>query len=278
MVDQIDRNSSIPLYEQIKHIIRFQILSGEYAFGSRLPTEEEYCQQFGVSAITIKRALNDLASADLISRRQGSGTIVTRKPVDDNLKLTAGFSEIARRSGRKPSSHILNIGSINATPNLLATFQLPPTTEIRFMSFQRLLITNDRPSVLLTAYVLEEIGEKMRRYDLDNISFYRLYEEILGRKVIRNENTLSPINVSPEAAKLLQVDPGSAHMHIRGVSYLEGGFTVEMSVGIYSGDYFEWKADTYQVRDTGETVSIDQVYREILVPEHSGLAEPASPR
>ena len=264
MIDQIDRNSSIPLYEQIKHIIRFQILSGEYTYGSRLPTEEEYCQQFDVSAITVKRALNELASAGLVSRRQGSGTIVTRKPVDENFKLTAGFSEIARRSGRKPSSRVLQIGTVEASPNLLNTFHLPPATAIRFMSFQRLMIANDRPSAVLTAYVIEEIGEKMRLYDLDNISFYRLYEEILGRKVARSENTLSPINVSPEVAKLLQVDPGSAHMHIRGVSYLEGGLTVEMSVGIFSGDYFEWKAETYQVREPEDALMLDQVYGEIL--------------
>jgi GntR family transcriptional regulator len=264
MIDQIDRNSSIPLYEQIKHIIRFQILSGEYSYGSRLPTEDEYCQQFAVSAITVKRALNELATAGLVSRRQGSGTIVTRKPVDESFKLTAGFSEIARRSGRKPSSRILSIRSIEANPNLLNTFQLPSNSAVRFMSFQRLMVANERPCAVLTAFVPEEIGEKMRRYDLDNISFYRLYEEILGRKVTRNENTLTPINVSAEAAKLLQVVPGSAHMHIRGVSYLEGGLTVEMSVGVFSGDYFEWKADTYQVRETDHSFSLDQVYGEIL--------------
>jgi len=264
MIDQIDRYSSIPLYEQIKQIIRFQILSGEFTFGARLPTEEEYCQQFGVSAITVKRALNELASAGLVSRRQGSGTIVTRKPVDDNFKLTAGFSEIARRSGRTPSSRLLKITSVEPTPNLVKTFQLPSTSGIRFMSFQRLMIANERPSAVITAYVLEEIGEKMRMYDLDNVSFYRLYEEIMGRKVTRNENTLSPINVSPELAKLLQVDPGSAHMYIRGVSYLEGGLPIEMSVSIFSGDYFEWKADTYQVRETEQELIPDQVYGEIL--------------
>ncbi|HUF36998.1 MAG TPA: GntR family transcriptional regulator [Anaerolineales bacterium] len=264
MIDQIDRDSSIPLYEQIKQIIRFQILSGEYTFGSRLPTEEEYCQAFSVSAITVKRALNELASAGLVSRRQGSGTIVTRQPVDDNFKLTAGFSEIARLSGRKPYSRILKIHTVPATPNLLKTFQLPANSEIRFMSFQRLMMTNDRPSAVLTAYVLEEIGETMRRYNLNGRSFYRLYEEILGRKVIRNENTLTPVNVSPDVARLLEVDPGSAHMHIRGVSYIEGGLTIEMSVSIFSGDYFEWKADTYQVREPAAERLLEPVYGEAL--------------
>ena len=265
MIDQIDRNSSIPLYEQIKQIIRFQILSGEYSFGSRLPTEEEYCQQFDVSAITVKRALNELASAGLISRRQGSGTVVTRRPVDDNFAMTAGFSEIARRSGRQSSSKILAIDLVKASQNLLHTFQLPLSSHnIRFMRFQRLMMTDGRPSAVLTAYVLEEIGQKMRQYELENRSFYRLYEEIVGRRVIRNENTLSPINVSADVAKILEVDPGAAQMHIRGVSYLEGGLTIEMSVGIFSGDFFVWKADTYQVRDSDPEPLLDHVIGEIL--------------
>jgi DNA-binding GntR family transcriptional regulator len=158
----------------------------------------------------------------------------------------------------------------------LKTFQLPPSADIRFMSFQRLMISDDRPSAVLTAYVLEEIGERMRRRELNGISFYRLYEEILGRKVIRNENTLSPINVSPDVAKLLEVDPGSAHMHIRGVSYMEGGLTVEMSVGVFSGDYFEWKADTHQVRDIDQAVSFDALYGEILVADASDPADVSS--
>lgn len=264
MIDRIDRSSSIPLYEQIKQIIRFQILSGDYPFGSRLPTEEEYCQQFKVSAITVKRALNELAQTGLVVRRQGSGTLVIRKPVDDNFKLTAGFSEVARRSGHAASSRILAIGLEEGTRNLLETFQVPSSSSVRFMWFQRLMLTDGRPSALLTAYVLEEVGQKMRAYPLENRSFYRLYEEILGRKVIRNENTLSPINVSPDAARLLEVHPGSAHMHIRGVSYMEGGLPVEMSVGIFSGDYFEWKADTYQVRDPNPEPFIDPARGEIL--------------
>ena len=264
MTDQIDRNSSIPLYEQIKQIIRFQILSGEYAYGSRLPTEEEYCQKFQVSSITVKRALSELANAGLVSRRQGSGTIVTRKPVDENFKLTAGFSEIARRSGRRPESNVLKVRRLDATESLLRTFQLPPAAEVGFMSFQRLLSTDGRPSALITAYVLEDLGQQMLKHKLDNASFYRLYEEILGRKVTRNENTLTPINVSPDAARLLQVTPGSAHMHIRGVSYIEGGLTVEMSVSIFSGDYFEWKADTYEVRDSEHEIPLDQVFGEML--------------
>ena len=198
-----------------------------------------------------------------MSRRQGSGTIVTRKPVDDNFKLTAGYSEIARRAGRRPESRVLKVRRLDATESLLSTFQLPPAANVGFMSFQRLMTSDGRPNAVITAYVLEDLGQQLLKYKLDNTSFYRLYEEILGRKVTRNENILSPINVSPEAARLLAVDPGSAHMHIRGVSYIEGGLAVEMSVGIFSGDFFEWKADTYEVRDAEHSVLPEQVYGDI---------------
>ncbi|KAA3646703.1 MAG: GntR family transcriptional regulator [Chloroflexi bacterium] len=264
MMDQIDRNSTIPLYEQIKQIIRSQILSGEYSFGSRLPTEEELCEQFDVSTITVKRALSELVRAGLIQRRRGSGTIVTRKPVDDNFNITAGFSEVARTHGRETSSKILGIELVEANENLLTTFQLPANSNSHFISFRRLLNVDDVPSAVLTAFVPEEIGEKMRKYDLENRSFYQLYEEITGRKVVRNENKLAPVSVSPEIAKLLDVSPGSAHMLIRGVSYLEGGLPTEMSVGIFSGDVFEWKADTYQVRNADQERSLDPVYGDFL--------------
>jgi len=269
-MDQIDRNSSIPLYEQIKQIVRAQILSGEYSFGSRLPTEEELCAQFGVSRITVKRALSELASVGLIRRRRGSGTIVTRKPVDDSFKQTAGFSEIARSNGREPGSKILEIGLLEANENLRTTFQLPPTARPRFMSFQRLMLLDETPCALVTAFVPEELGQQLRQFDLDNQSFYKLYQKITGQTIVRNENTLAPVAVSPEFAKLLAVDPGSAHMHIRGVSYFEGDLTAEMSVSIFSGDIFEWRADTYQMRDSTEELLEEWVQGDSL--EKIGVA------
>ena len=259
MMPTLNRNSSIPLYEQIKQIIRNQILSGEYMVGSRLPTEEEFCERFGVSKITIKRALNDLARAELIERRQGSGTIVAPRLVDDSFAGTEGFTNSARRSNQIPTSKILGISLVEASEHLLSSFQFPPNSSIRFLRIRRLLSVNNRPGAILTVYVPEALGQKMLDYKLENSSFYRLYQEISGLRIARNENVLTPLIVAQEEAQILDVEPGSAHMHIRGVSFFEDGTTAEVSLGIFSAGMFEWKANTYSVRKPDESLFSDQI-------------------
>ncbi len=65
-----------PLYFQLFTLLKNRILSGSIPHGEQMPTEEELARGFGVSRITAKRALDDLAAAELVDRRRGKGTFV----------------------------------------------------------------------------------------------------------------------------------------------------------------------------------------------------------
>ena len=60
-----------PLYHQMFTLLRDRILSGEIPRGSRIPTEFDLAESFGVSRITAKRALDELAAEGLVERRRG---------------------------------------------------------------------------------------------------------------------------------------------------------------------------------------------------------------
>ncbi len=263
----LNRNSSVPLYEQIKQNIRNQIRSGEYMAGNRLPTEEEFCAHYNVSKITVKRALNDLAQAGIIERRQGSGSIVAPKLLDGSFTDTEGFSSAVRRNGQHPSSKILKVSLVEATEHLLSSFQIAKNTKTstRFMRIRRLLSVNEKPAVIMTVFVTEALGLKMLEYKLENSSFYELYQKITGYRITRNENLLAPVLVSQYQANILDVEAGSAHMHIRGVSYFENDMPAEVSLGIFSADMFVWKANTYRVRKLDEESVANQMSDNSLV-------------
>ncbi|MBU0595235.1 extracellular solute-binding protein [Candidatus Bipolaricaulota bacterium] len=74
----IHRNGEAPLYRQIAGILKDRIVKGIFEPGSRIPTEYELCERFGVSRISIRQALAELVSDDLLEKRQGSGTYVSR--------------------------------------------------------------------------------------------------------------------------------------------------------------------------------------------------------
>ena len=72
----LDQNSAVPLYEQLKDAIRADILSGVYKPGTRLPNEAELEAEYGVSRITVRRAVKELVSEGFIVKKQGKGTFV----------------------------------------------------------------------------------------------------------------------------------------------------------------------------------------------------------
>src|ERR1700760_1184889 len=75
-----------PKYRLIFEGLKESILSGEYAQGTRLPSENELVRRFGVSRMTIVKAIKELQQLGLVVRRVGSGTYVTSR-VDKEGRL-----------------------------------------------------------------------------------------------------------------------------------------------------------------------------------------------
>lgn len=75
-VGKLDKESGVPLYRQLKHILERRIRQGGYAPGQQLPTEESLCCEYGVSRITVRHALRELVVQGLVFRKPGNGTFV----------------------------------------------------------------------------------------------------------------------------------------------------------------------------------------------------------
>lgn len=245
----VDRNNPTPLYEQIKLILRDQIALGEIKPGKALPTESELCGRYGVSRITVIKALSDLTHEGLIHRVQGKGSIVNPVPIKNAMDKILGFTETMRQNGLTPRSTVLSSETIEGNFELCSLFQLPLSRRTRFARFKRLMFVNAIPAVLFTIVMREELGMKIREYDLENVSFYALYEKILGRRVSQNKTTLTPILATPEAIEFLGVEPNSPQFLFRGLSFAEGDVPVELSTGIFRGDMFQFSSTIYRLRE-----------------------------
>lgn len=79
---EIDRNSPVPIYHQLKKLIQAQIESGLWQPGDRIPTENELCQMYEISRSPVRQALTELAYDGLLTRRPGLGTFVNHVASD----------------------------------------------------------------------------------------------------------------------------------------------------------------------------------------------------
>jgi GntR family transcriptional regulator len=87
------RHSYGSLHEQVRHDLLDRIVAGEYKHGDRLPPEDELCEHYGVSRITVRRAVSELAAQYIVVRRRGVGTEVSYKSSSRRVFRLSGFFE-----------------------------------------------------------------------------------------------------------------------------------------------------------------------------------------
>lgn len=96
---RVSADAGVPLHRQLYLVLHDQIGRGALASGEALPTEQSLCDLFGVSRITVRRALADLSDAGLVDRRHGVGSFVTLR-----APRTIHTSTTSARSNRRPKS------------------------------------------------------------------------------------------------------------------------------------------------------------------------------
>lgn len=72
----LEKKSQSPLYQQLMARLKNDILAGVYPSGARIPSEQLLCETYGVSRVTVRKAMLDLVQEGLLVRRQGKGTFV----------------------------------------------------------------------------------------------------------------------------------------------------------------------------------------------------------
>ena len=89
----LDKKSPIPLYYQLVEAIRDRIRAGELMPGAQLPPERELGEQYGISRMTVRQALQYLISDDVLVARQGTGTFVAEPKLTFDLRHALGFTD-----------------------------------------------------------------------------------------------------------------------------------------------------------------------------------------
>lgn len=127
--------------------------------GERLPSEAELCEQFGVSRMTARHAVQRVEAEGLIERRRGAGTFVRSRPVPRDLGSPLSFSENVRARGMEPTNQTLEWGRITPTADERSALGLGNDEEAFVL--ERLRCADDVPMALERAVMSEELGSSI---------------------------------------------------------------------------------------------------------------------
>lgn len=191
-------------YLQIEQYIRKKIEKGSLKIGEQIPTEEQLCQQFGFSRMTVNKALNRLCEQGYIERTKGRGSFVSSPHVSKIIEEGSSFSEDMEKIGMVAGSKLISyeVKPAKEYPDIKTKLQLEDDDLIHY--FVRLRTGNDVPVAISYTYVSAKIVPAIEVKSL-NSSFYKFLDEINLKRVI-NSMTFSATLPTEEQKKLLKAD------------------------------------------------------------------------
>lgn len=226
----------IPLYHQLTCTLKEGIDSGKWQPGEQLPNEAKLAEQFGVSKITVRQALRDLAGLGYVRREQGRGTFISHPRVDQGPRELTSFSEEMRRHHLTGSSRILEQCATKAGERAAEALQIRPGDPVFVL--KRLRLADAEPMGIQTAYIPLVLVPGILDLDLENTSLYELLQSRYNLQPGRARETYFAVAAPPDAAELMRMDPGHPIFAVERVTYLANGKPFEFVQSSLRGDRY----------------------------------------
>jgi GntR family transcriptional regulator len=202
--------------------------------GNAIPSERQLSADLGVSRLTVRAALDDLAREGYLVRRRGSGTYVQQPKIAQELTMTS-FSEDMRRRGMAPGSRTLSLTRELAGARLGRLLRVSPSEEI--LVIKRLRLADGETMAIETLHLPAALVPGLEPQDLAG-SFYELVRDRYGVVIASGTQAIEPTVTNEEESTALGVPLHSPAFLFERTSRDESGRTVEFVQSVYRGDRY----------------------------------------
>ena len=230
------RQESTPLYEQVVRGIKNLIDERGLSSGDRIPNEEELCELFGVSRITVRKAVSLLTSEGVLEKRQGKGTFVGTPGVITETSGISGFYESCRKKGMKASAKVIHVKMVRASRMDFEELGIGKAGEV--LETLRVRLADNVP-VMLEKNHFSPAYSYLMECDLEG-SLYNLLRGY-GAEPKSAEHEISMKLPDALTAKRLNVPENSPLIFLREVIYDQKGRPLHNSEQWIRGDIFTFR-------------------------------------
>lgn len=255
-------DQSTPLYEQLKNIIKNDIMDGAYVPGEQMPSEAALQAHYGVSRVTVRRAVQELSAEGLLERRQGKGTFVTRRRVQHSMDAIIGFTDRMEILGHEPR-RIIHSKRIIPAPDFVVR-DLCLSTGEDVVEIKRTLCDGDSPLLFDECYypaahfpgLIDLIGP--------DVSTYRLIKEHFGTPIMRAHKRFNISRADETVAGYLRCPPGEPLFSIYKITYDRLDAPIQISISLVRGDHITYVLDADErSRHTDMRMEVDDAGRSV---------------
>ena len=212
--------------------------------GQPIPSERSLCAKYRISRTTVRQALAEMINAGLLSRKQGKGTFVIERKVNQGLVRIVNFERTVLELGLKPSTQVLGNDVIPADIQMAKILDVPLTSQILKLT---LLGKGDAtPLVLYESYFPLQFGQRMAKKaaQLEKkgapFSTYDLYER-MGSVTPRSvAQTFEAITADDRLVAIMKVRKGLPIFMITSIFQTADQRPLEFRTALYRGDRYKF--------------------------------------
>lgn len=241
-----EENSMVPLYHQIREKLTTRIENGEFKPQEQIPSENELCEQYNVSRITIRRAIDEMVKLGLLVKKQGRGTFVNQPKINFFSVDLISFSERMKREGLNVTTRVVSVQEAlaeNKANRALGLADGEWTVKIKRIRY----IEND-PIAIETNYIQQDLFKG--RMEVDELkkcleqgdSLYGLLNNRMGIGFTRAHQTFEPIMLQEEEQETLECGENPVGLLIYRTTY-SGDTPVEFVKVVHRGDLCKFEVE-----------------------------------
>ncbi len=232
---EINKNTPIPLYFQLKNLILAEIKAGTYKTGSAIPTELEISTAFQLSRTTVRQSISELVQEGWLYRVKSKGTFVSQPKISqDFIKRVESFNDQMIRSGMVPSTELLEAKEIPANTTIASALNMKEGESVIYLSRKR--CADNEPLVTIETYLPAHLCQQVLERNLENERLYTILGEKHATTIYRVDRLVEVAEATTTDVKLLDIKKGKPIQLFYSTGYNEDGLVIEYSIARYRGD------------------------------------------
>lgn len=209
----------IPLYQQLIAQLESEIIGGKYKAGEKLLSENEMAMEYGVSVITVRKALSEMVDRGLIERHRGKGTFVSQRKYQKNITRILSFSDMCKLSGAKPGGIMLENKLVDISDEMKEMYGFQ---ENKAVYIKRVRTADDSPVVVEENFFPISYAALLTQTFNDE-SLYKYLLEKFDTTLTVAKRTIAIKRASKEEAELLQIKKNEPLLQMASVVYAQDG-------------------------------------------------------
>jgi GntR family transcriptional regulator len=233
----LDSRSAVPLYAQLKNILKREIQQGKYT--EQLPTETELMEAFITSRTTVRQAVSALVREGVLQKIQGKGTFIASRTANVWLGVLSSLTEVIESMGMKPGIKLLAHG-LGRDPRIASMFG-----HDTYYSVERLRLADGVPIAVERTHYPLEIGRKLEKYDLNKVTLYDVLEKE-GVVLDSAEQRITAGLPSDVDASLLGISCTASVIAAERLTYDPEGQIVGYNVSVFRADRYAFYVKMYR--------------------------------